>query len=74
MTKNEAHKIINDLLDNTSSLSTFNRYESLSESGYPEIAEVYRTFVLEDRSSRWFYEEAEKALVVGHSKLGRALK
>lgn len=41
----------------------------------PIIAKIYETYMESSslRTPRWFYEEAENALIIANSKLGKAL-
>lgn len=74
MTKYEAATIIKDLLNDSGNMLISERIDYFESKGYKEIADVYSTYMSDDMSARWFMEEAEKALIVSHTKLGRALK
>lgn len=74
MTKDEAHKIINDLLNASIRYTIAGRIRYLIEAGYPELAEIYNDFITSNCSARDFYTKAEYSLIIGSTKLGKALK
>lgn len=74
MNKQQAHNLINDLLNATMAMSTSDRYHYLVDAGHPELAKIFQSYVREGKTARWFYEQAEYVLVVGTSKLGKAMK
>lgn len=75
MNSKEAHVLLNEILDLTVDVSWRDRLRNMEDLGYPEVANVYRQFVKgSGMTSREFYEQATGALIISHSKLGRALK
>lgn len=73
MTKQEAHDIINGILD-LGYDNTSKRYRNFVDSGYPELGQIFLEYTNSDMTPREFYKRAEEALIVGNSKLGKALK
>ena len=72
--KEEANQLLINLLADTYTSDIPSRAEHFKSEGYPEIAEIYRKFLKDGKSSRWFMETATSQILVSHTKLGKALK
>lgn len=75
MTRDQAMIIINDLLDLTIKSTVECRYDSLKNSSYPGLADIYRNYIYDvTMNSRDFYSKATEYVIVSSTKLGKALK
>jgi ABC-type dipeptide/oligopeptide/nickel transport system permease component len=73
MNDSQARKILGDILDQANSEDWVEQYEKLKELD-PEIAQIYRNYIYNDFGVTEFYKQCLDHIVVGKSKLGKALK
>lgn len=74
MNREQANKIVTNLLRDSLDMVYKDRAEKIKKAGYPKIADIFLEYITSGQSSRDFYKAAEDSLIVGSTKLGRSLK